>query len=207
MPSDPRIGHTALHLAVMSTSNCIGGLIKLLLQNGALPDTSNWFGHTAVHLFCAYQLGPATIIYTFAEHGANLNLRGNDGTSALHLAVGKASSDVCIALVKCGACLHIRDLANRTPLQLAEDSGGRMVVSMVLAVTNTPINDRDKSVECYFCKAVFTIVRRRIHCTNCGISVCKCCGSNLLPLPKFELESPVPLCQLCFDVLSFRRVK
>jgi ankyrin repeat protein len=43
------------------------------------------------------------------EHGADINLQSLDGSTPLHLAVGRASHDIAIALVRAGVPVHVQD--------------------------------------------------------------------------------------------------
>lgn len=60
-------GNTALHLAAMSPSERCQKMIQLLLENGADPNHTNWFGYTPLHLFCSHQSGPDSVIDVFVR--------------------------------------------------------------------------------------------------------------------------------------------
>jgi ankyrin repeat protein len=60
-------GNTALHLAAMAPNERCSKVLQVLLENGADPNRTNWFGYTALHLFCSHQSGPATIIDAFVS--------------------------------------------------------------------------------------------------------------------------------------------
>ncbi|KAK6621993.1 hypothetical protein RUM44_001800 [Polyplax serrata] len=51
---------------------------------------------------------------------------------------------------------------------------------------------------CMTCGAVFTLVRRRHHCRNCGKVFCARCSSNSVPLPRYGHIKPVRVCNCCF---------
>ncbi|XP_012287561.1 lateral signaling target protein 2 homolog [Orussus abietinus] len=51
---------------------------------------------------------------------------------------------------------------------------------------------------CMACQAVFTVVRRRHHCRNCGKVFCGRCSSNSVPLPRFGHMRAVRVCNKCF---------
>ncbi|XP_071441463.1 lateral signaling target protein 2 homolog isoform X2 [Hetaerina americana] len=51
---------------------------------------------------------------------------------------------------------------------------------------------------CMSCEAVFTVVRRRHHCRNCGKVFCARCSSNSVPLPRYGHVKPVRVCNRCF---------
>lgn len=166
-------------------------------------------GHSPLHLFCAHQDGPSNLIETFLEHGANVELQGADGSTPLHLAVGRPSEDVAIALVRNGAQVHHRDMADRTVLDLAESTsqGNALVVPLLRNIAKCPDWIPDESVSsCSSCQMGFSVATRKHHCRHCGLIVCSNCSAQSIPLPKFDMNKPVRVCQLCFDVLSFRRL-
>ncbi|XP_014669406.1 PREDICTED: lateral signaling target protein 2 homolog [Priapulus caudatus] len=56
----------------------------------------------------------------------------------------------------------------------------------------------DQSSCCVSCKAMFTVVRRRHHCRNCGKIFCARCSCNSVPLPKYGHTKPVRVCNRCY---------
>lgn len=60
-------GNTALHLAAMSPSDRCQKMIQVLLENGADPNHTNWFGYTPLHLFCSHQSGPDSVVDVFVR--------------------------------------------------------------------------------------------------------------------------------------------
>lgn len=65
-------GNTALHLAAMSPSERCEKMLELLLENGADPNRTNWFGYTPLHLFCSHQSGPASVVDVFVRCSCSL---------------------------------------------------------------------------------------------------------------------------------------
>uniref|UniRef100_A0A1B6D072 Lateral signaling target protein 2 homolog n=1 Tax=Clastoptera arizonana TaxID=38151 RepID=A0A1B6D072_9HEMI len=51
---------------------------------------------------------------------------------------------------------------------------------------------------CMSCHTVFTVIRRRHHCRNCGKVFCSRCSSNSVPLPRYGHMKPVRVCNHCF---------
>lgn len=142
------------------------------------------------------------------EHGVDIHVQSLDGSTALHLAVGRASESVAIALVIAGAQVHLQDAAGRSVVALAETTNqGAMLVPVLRNLARAPewVAD-DQSSECASCHAVFRVAMRKHHCRHCGRIVCYNCSSNKIPIPKFQLSSPARVCDTCFDVLSFRRL-
>lgn len=58
-----------------------------------------------------------------------------------------------------------------------------------------PDNECD---QCTACESLFTIVRRRHHCRNCGRIFCSRCSANSIPIPDLGYEKKVRVCNLCF---------
>jgi NADH:ubiquinone oxidoreductase subunit E len=131
-----------------------------------------------------------------------------DGSTALHLAVGRASEEVAIALVTAGAFVHLLDAAGRSVIDLVEStSQGSMLVPVLRNLSKSPEWLPDDQVsECAACHAVFRLAMRKHHCRHCGRIVCYSCSSNKIAIPKFQVQKPARVCDACFDVLSFRRL-
>ncbi|RLN51614.1 hypothetical protein BBJ29_004629 [Phytophthora kernoviae] len=201
-------GNTALHLAAMSPSERCQKMLQLLLENGADPNRTNWFGYTALHLFCSHQSGPESIIDAFIEHGVNIHAQSLDGSTALHLAVGRGSEAVAVALVRAGAFVHLVDAAGRSVVDLVESTNqGKMLVPVLRNISHSPelVSD-EQVVECSSCHTTFRLAMRKHHCRHCGRTVCYNCSSNKIAIPKFQVLKPNRVCDTCFDVLSFRKL-
>ncbi|RQM27668.1 hypothetical protein B5M09_000490 [Aphanomyces astaci] len=130
------------------------------------------------------------------------------GSTPLHLAVGKASEAISIALVRAGAPVYVQDVAGRSVVNLAEStSQGVMVVPLLLNVRTPPpwVTD-DTVLECLSCGEGFGMATRKHHCRHCGRIVCATCSTNRIPLPKFDQVPAARVCDICFDVLSFRKL-
>ncbi|KAG1693079.1 hypothetical protein DVH05_023860 [Phytophthora capsici] len=201
-------GNTALHLAAMSPSERCQKMLQLLLENGADPNRANWFGYTPLHLFCSHQNGPASLINAFIEHGINIHAQSLDGSTALHLAIGRGSEDVAVALVNAGAFVHLLDAAGRSVVDLLESTKqGSMLVPVLRNLSHPPewVGD-EQTTECSSCHTIFRLAMRKHHCRHCGRTVCYNCSSNKIAIPKFQVLKPDRVCDTCFDVLSFRKL-
>ncbi|KAF1778921.1 Ankyrin repeat-containing domain [Phytophthora cactorum] len=183
-------GNTALHLAAMSPSERCQKMLQLLLENGSDPNRANWFGYTPLHLFCSHQNGPASLITAFIEHGANIHAQSLDGSTALHLAVGRGSQDVAVALVSAGAFVHLLDAAGRSVVDLVESTNqGSMLVPVLRNLSHPPdwVGD-EQTTECSSCHTTFRLAMRKHHCRHCGRTVCYNCSSNKITIPKFQVS-------------------
>lgn len=56
----------------------------------------------------------------------------------------------------------------------------------------------ESAPHCMACQSVFTVVRRRHHCRNCGKVFCGKCSANAVPLPRYGHVKPVRVCNRCF---------
>ncbi|KAL3673415.1 hypothetical protein V7S43_001127 [Phytophthora oleae] len=201
-------GNTALHLAAMSPSERCQKMLQLLLENGADPNRANWFGYTPLHLFCSHQNGPASLINIFIEHGVSIHAQSLDGSTALHLAIGRGSEDVAVALVSAGAFVHLLDAAGRSVVDLLESTKqGSMLVPVLRNLSHSPEWVGDEQItECSSCHTIFRLAMRKHHCRHCGRTMCYNCSSNKIAIPKFQVLKPDRVCETCFDVLSFRKL-
>nr|CAD2124596.1 unnamed protein product [Meloidogyne enterolobii] len=53
--------------------------------------------------------------------------------------------------------------------------------------------------QCTACSSLFTLVRRRHHCRNCGRIFCGNCSTNQIAIPELGYDKKVRVCDLCFD--------
>jgi len=60
----------------------------------------------------------------------------------------------------------------------------------------------DESDQCMACKTIFTVIRRRHHCRNCGGLFCGACSSKKFALLKAGFSDQVRVCDKCYDTLS-----
>nr|CAD7396300.1 unnamed protein product [Timema poppensis] len=55
---------------------------------------------------------------------------------------------------------------------------------------------------CLECGVKFGLTMRRHHCRHCGRILCSKCSDRDVPILKFNLNKPVRVCFVCFDVLQ-----
>lgn len=87
------------------------------------------------------------------------------------------------------------------PVESAEEAlltGWETPASPVEVESPPPWIPDDMAPRCMSCEAVFTVVRRRHHCRNCGKVFCARCSSNSVPLPRYGHVKPVRVCNRCF---------
>lgn len=66
---------------------------------------------------------------------------------------------------------------------------------MFIGVRWVPDSDCD---QCTQCNSLFTMLRRRHHCRNCGRIFCGRCSNNELSIPELGYDKKVRVCNLCF---------
>ncbi|OQR95695.1 myosin [Thraustotheca clavata] len=183
--------NTALNLAATAPQERCEKILQVLLENGSDPNIANWFGYTPLHSFCAHHDGPVSVIDMFIEQGANIQVQSLDGSTPLHLSVGKASETISIALVRAGAPVYVQDLVGRNVVSLAEStSQGVMVVPILKNINAPPPSIADDTItDCMSCGQVFGMAMRKHHCGHCGRVVCYQCSTNRIPLTKFNQTS------------------
>jgi ankyrin repeat protein len=126
-------GWTALMIA------CVKGYVdvaRLLLKHGAKPNRADIYSWTPL-MRAVYEsrLGTARLL---AEHEAtNVNQRGENGVTALHLAVIKGNADMVEILLAGGADPTIRDASGRTAMDFARKNKN---LSLVRVMENSLAN-------------------------------------------------------------------
>ncbi|CAF3634192.1 unnamed protein product [Adineta steineri] len=58
------------------------------------------------------------------------------------------------------------------------------------------------SKECFRCRQIFTPFIRKHHCRSCGNAFCDKCSSKSCPIPKFDINYDVRVCELCYEKLT-----
>ncbi len=94
------------------------GILKLLLDDGADPDTKDVAGWSPLH----YARNNADLTKLLLEEGANPNIRTRDGDTPLHLVAGKGGTAVAQLLLSRGADVNAKNSYGFTPLSIAESS-------------------------------------------------------------------------------------
>jgi hypothetical protein len=120
-------GQTPLHLAV---EKGYGDAVRLLLENGAEVDAAALdTGCTALHH--AASLGHVDLCELLVRHGADPDAQTVRLETPLHLAVAGGHSGVVALLLKYHARLDISDKNGLTPLQQAESTKKREIVTLI----------------------------------------------------------------------------
>ena len=137
-------GFTPLHLAAY-TGNFLG--IETLLQNGGNPNIVNQHGGTALHSIMGYAdfySNVATRVFVMANrllaHGVDVRVRDDDGNTAYDLLLQELKHSTKGDQVGLAATAAIllqamggKDSEGRTAVQLAEQSGSKLVQALIAA--------------------------------------------------------------------------
>lgn len=89
-------------------------IIRLFLDAGMDPDTSNQEGNTA--LMSAASKGNITAIEILLEAGADVNAQNKNGESPLWFACAKGQHDIIELLLRAGSNVNMRNKKGETPL-------------------------------------------------------------------------------------------
>ncbi|MEM8642539.1 MAG: ankyrin repeat domain-containing protein [Cyanobacteria bacterium P01_G01_bin.54] len=96
-------------------------IVKFLLMNGALLDSQDASGQTALHQAIRLSTEETVLSYInlLIEHGANINIGDNDQATPLHYAIDQEYLEVMTTLLRNGAEVNARLKDARTPLTMA----------------------------------------------------------------------------------------
>ena len=130
--ADTQDGNTPLRLA--AEKNYVSIVVKLL-QSGALPDTVDKLGNSAVILAALW--GQTEAVRALHAGGANINLRGAGGLTALMWAVFWHKYDTVRVLLELGADTSIVADNGNTVLTWAAWRGDVDLVQLVLSHYDT----------------------------------------------------------------------
>jgi ankyrin repeat protein len=107
-------GWTALHLNWGHLD-----IVELLLDNGADINAVSKNRLTATPLQGAVVTGRVDLARLLISRGANVNCRGEEGTSPLHESAGSGQMEFVRLLLAHGANINARDDSGKTPLTIA----------------------------------------------------------------------------------------
>ena len=111
---------TILHKAVSSSAREIGAIIVALLENGADPLAIDDHGMTAWHAAAASgNLKVLEVLTQHMQHTKNLEIRNEQGETALFVVVKSGSLDNTQFLLRSGANPDAQNARGETPLHIA----------------------------------------------------------------------------------------
>ena len=112
-------GWTAVALAAAKGHVSI---VDRLLRAGADPNLRDIFGWTPL-MHAVEQERPKTVALFLQQPDIRVNLQNLDGVTALHRAVAQGFREISGMLVKSGASIDLPDLAGRTAVDYARETG------------------------------------------------------------------------------------
>jgi len=75
------------------------------------------------------------------SRGANLNIRGEDGGTAVYWAINKSKVNVAVALLNAGADFHIPNNKGETPLSVAIESNHKTIIESIISSDRATTDD------------------------------------------------------------------
>jgi len=125
-------GATALHVACRNNKVDV---IRVLLENGADPNSVDDFGQTPlIELMLMENDGNVSAaIELLLEHGADINAKDDEDTTALMYACLSKNKNAVDVLLENRADIHLRDNTGKTALQIAQDKGNADIVEAIEA--------------------------------------------------------------------------
>jgi len=107
-------------LMVASTKGFLD-IAAALLRSGADANLADVYGWTPL-MRAAYEDRPAIVRLLSSRPGTRIDQTGENGFTALHLAVSRGHRGIVELLVKAGASTDAADATGRTPLRMAVDA-------------------------------------------------------------------------------------
>ncbi|XP_028813868.1 ankyrin repeat domain-containing protein 27 isoform X2 [Denticeps clupeoides] len=111
---------TPLHLACQS---CHLQVVSALLECNAKVNKKDQYGNTPLIHTCLK--GNVETAATLLKTCASVNLANHHGNTALHEAVRGGHQELVQLLLQAGAVVHLRNKRQRTPLDCAQETGGK----------------------------------------------------------------------------------
>uniref|UniRef100_A0A8C0GXG9 Ankyrin repeat and FYVE domain containing 1 n=1 Tax=Chelonoidis abingdonii TaxID=106734 RepID=A0A8C0GXG9_CHEAB len=208
---------TPLHLAVQAGSEII---VRNLLLAGAKVNELTKHRQTALHL--AAQQDLPIICSVLLENGVDFAAVDENGNNALHLAVMHGRlNNIRILLTECNVDAEAFNLRGQSPMHIlghyGKDNAAAICELFLECMPEYPLDKPDAEgntdmlskeppwcdgSNCYECTAKFGVTTRKHHCRHCGRLLCHRCSTKEIPIIKFDLNKPVRVCNICFDVLT-----
>uniref|UniRef100_A0A8C5GII6 BTB domain-containing protein n=2 Tax=Gouania willdenowi TaxID=441366 RepID=A0A8C5GII6_GOUWI len=183
-------GNNALHLAVMQGR--LNNVRALLTESTIDAEAFNLRGQSPMHVLGHYgKENAAAIFELFLECMPEypLDKADNEGNTVLLLAYMKGNANLCRAIVRAGARLGVNNNQNVNIFNYQVAT--KQLLFRLLGMWS-------HSVTCLTLFLAMKHVCRR----HCGRLLCHKCSIKEIPIIKFDLNKPVRVCDICFDVLT-----
>uniref|UniRef100_A0A8C2ZT29 Ankyrin repeat and FYVE domain containing 1 n=1 Tax=Cyclopterus lumpus TaxID=8103 RepID=A0A8C2ZT29_CYCLU len=193
-------GSNALHLAVMQGR--LNNVRTLLTESNIDAEAFNLRGQSPMHVLGHYGKDNAAAIFElFLECMPEypLDKPDNEGNTVLLLAYMKGNANLCRAIVRAGARLGINNNQGINIFNYQVATKQLLFRLLDMLSKEPPWCDGSN---CYECLAKFGVTTRKHHCRHCGRLLCHKCSIKEIPIIKFDLNKPVRVCDICFDVLT-----
>ncbi|XP_054610200.1 rabankyrin-5 isoform X2 [Dunckerocampus dactyliophorus] len=193
-------GNNALHLAVMQGR--LNNVRSLLTESNIDAEAFNLRGQSPMHILGHYgKENAAAIFELFLECMPEypLDKPDNEGNTVLLLAYMKGNANLCRAIVRAGARLGINNNQGINIFNYQVATKQLLFRLLDMLSKEPPWCDGSN---CYECAAKFGVTTRKHHCRHCGRLLCHKCSIKEIPIIKFDLNKPVRVCDICFDVLT-----
>ena len=101
-------------------------IVQELIKYNADINTKDFRGETAIYdASRGHRLDCPNIVRLLLQHGADVNVRQNDGLAPLHMASMNGALEVARVLLEHGANVQAEDVRGRTPLQVVSENDYR----------------------------------------------------------------------------------
>ncbi|XP_039866819.1 rabankyrin-5 isoform X2 [Simochromis diagramma] len=193
-------GNNALHLAVMQGR--LNNVRVLLTESNIDAEAFNLRGQSPMHVLGHYgKENAAAIFELFLECMPEypLDKPDNEGNTVLLLAYMKGNANLCRAIVRAGARLGVTNNQGINIFNYQVATKQLLFRLLDMLSKEPPWCDGSN---CYECGAKFGVTTRKHHCRHCGRLLCHKCSIKEIPIIKFDLNKPVRVCDICFDVLT-----
>ncbi|KAH8039921.1 hypothetical protein HPB51_009177 [Rhipicephalus microplus] len=203
--------NNALHVA------CLKGHLAtcrvLLTESRINAEAVNMrqVGQNPLHVLCQHgKENAAAIFELFLECMPQypINKPDIEGNSPLLLAYMQGNGNLCRSLVRAGACLGACNQAGVNIFNYQVATKQLLVRLLGKSILFVPLDFLPKEPPwsdgdvCLECGNKFGIKTRKHHCRHCGRILCAKCSEKDIPILKFNLNKPVRVCGVCFDVLT-----
>uniref|UniRef100_A0A8C7I3X6 Ankyrin repeat and FYVE domain containing 1 n=2 Tax=Oncorhynchus kisutch TaxID=8019 RepID=A0A8C7I3X6_ONCKI len=193
-------GNNALHLAVMQGR--LNNVRALLTESNIDAEAFNLRGQSPMHVLGQYgKENAAAIFELFLECMPEypLDKVDNEGNTVLLLAYMKGNANLCRAIVRSGARMGLNNNQGINIFNYQVATKQLLFRLLDMLTKEPPWCDGSN---CYECAAKFGVTTRKHHCRHCGRLLCHKCSIKEIPIIKFDLNKPVRVCDVCFDVLT-----
>ena len=131
-------------ICVFAANGDFSGIEEILQNDMNMVDAVDSFGRSALAYCCRHGTPDhMTCLEILLQYNASIDLRDNDGITALHWAAYAGNSDAVLSLLKHGASTSLTDKSGRSALHMATQSDAPRVLQLLLQQDNVDIKVKD----------------------------------------------------------------